>query len=384
MSLEVSECDGVLLRGNRIIVPVSLRKHVVRLAHEGHQGIVKTKQHLRSKVWWPRIDKEAEKLCRECYECQVVGSYQAPEPIESTKLPEKCWDHLAVDLLGPLPNGESVIVLVDYFSRYFETAFVRSTTSNKVIEFLDNVFARWGLPLSLRTDNAQQFIASEFQSYLREHGIHWRSTTPLWAQDNGEVERQNRSLLKSLRVAQLSKSRDVKAEYCRFLMAYRSTPHAVTGVAPIELMTGRPMRTKLPCLERPGLDSKHDDIRDRDALVKLKSKELADANRHVGRSDVAVGDKVLVRYTNPQNKLSSNYRPESQTVVAREGSEVVLESESGTLSRRNVSLTRPLLQDNKAVGQHSTVTVHPFNNQPLRKSSRVSRPPERYGVVVPH
>lgn len=74
-------------------------------------------------MWWPSIDREAERMCRECYECKVVSSYSAPEPIETTKLPEKCWDHLALDLLGPLPNSETVIVLVDYFSRYFEVGF---------------------------------------------------------------------------------------------------------------------------------------------------------------------------------------------------------------------------------------------------------------------
>jgi len=45
---ELSEIDGVLLRGSRIVIPVTLREHVLKLAHEGHQGIVKTKQRLRS------------------------------------------------------------------------------------------------------------------------------------------------------------------------------------------------------------------------------------------------------------------------------------------------------------------------------------------------
>ena len=48
-----------LLRGTRIVVPKVLRDKVVILAHEGHQGVVKTKYRLRSKVWWPGMDKDA-------------------------------------------------------------------------------------------------------------------------------------------------------------------------------------------------------------------------------------------------------------------------------------------------------------------------------------
>ena len=51
MSYELSEVQGVVLRDSRIVMSVSLRDHVIQLAHEGHQGVVKTKQRLRTKVW---------------------------------------------------------------------------------------------------------------------------------------------------------------------------------------------------------------------------------------------------------------------------------------------------------------------------------------------
>ena len=63
VSHELVCIEQVALRGTRIVVPRNLRRRVLGLAHEGHQGIVKTKGRLRSKVWWPGIDKEAEKKC---------------------------------------------------------------------------------------------------------------------------------------------------------------------------------------------------------------------------------------------------------------------------------------------------------------------------------
>ena len=96
-------------------------------------------------------------------------------------------------------------MIVDYYSRFFEVEFLRSTVSSKVIEACEEIFVRRGVPLSMRTDNGPQFASAEFQRFLQEYGVHWRSTTPLWPRANGEVERQNRSLLKSLKIAQLSK-----------------------------------------------------------------------------------------------------------------------------------------------------------------------------------
>ena len=104
---ELTNVGFVILRGTRIIPPQSLRGDIINLAHEGHQGIVKTKERLRSKVWWPGIDADAERKCRSCHGCQVV-SQTAPTqpPVKPTPLPQGPWEHLAADLLGPLPTGE--------------------------------------------------------------------------------------------------------------------------------------------------------------------------------------------------------------------------------------------------------------------------------------
>ena len=152
-------------------------------------------------MWFPGMDREAEQFCKGCFECQMVSRPGPPEPVVSTKLPDKAWQHLAIDILGPLPNGESLIVVVDYYSRYYEVEFMRSTTSGRVIEFCEGVFSRWGLPVSMRTDNGTQFASTSFLAYLRDNNVRWLSTTPLWPSANGEVERQNRSILKSLKVA---------------------------------------------------------------------------------------------------------------------------------------------------------------------------------------
>ena len=81
---------------------------MLKLAHEGHPGIVMMKKRLRSKVWWPGIDKDSERFCKECCGCKLVSKPIAPKPINRTKLPQGPWQDLACDLLGPLPSGDYV------------------------------------------------------------------------------------------------------------------------------------------------------------------------------------------------------------------------------------------------------------------------------------
>ena len=237
---ELAAVGFIVLRGTRIVVPQSLHRQVLELAHEGHQGIVRTKSRLRQKVWWPGIDKDAERLCPACVSCQSVNPPEVSPPIQPTPLPRHPWQHLAVDLLGPLPTGEHLMVLVDYYSRFYEVDVLRSTTSEVVIERLAAHFARHGFPDSLQSDNGPQFVSASFVAFLEEHGVQHRRTTPYWPRANGEVERQNRSILKALRITN-SQGLPLHRELTRYLSMYRTTPHVATGHTPASLLFNRPI-----------------------------------------------------------------------------------------------------------------------------------------------
>ena len=184
----------LVMRGNRIVIPQSLRSKVLEAAHEGHQGIVKTKTRLRTKVWWPKMDLDAERVCKSCHGCQVVGQFTVPEPMRRTEMPTGPWQDIAVDLMGPMPTGESLLVVVDYYSRYYEVVIMHSTTSRRIINALNEIFARYGFPHSLKSDNGAQFVSEEFERFLQEANIEHRTSPPLWPQANSEVEGQNRTL----------------------------------------------------------------------------------------------------------------------------------------------------------------------------------------------
>ena len=157
----------------------------------------------------------------------------------------------------------------------------RLTFQTKVIiKHVDKQFSRYGVPSTLRTDNRTNLVSAEMEEYLNEMSIKHRLITPLWTRANGQVERQNRSLLKAMRAARAEK-RDWRSELNKFLMADRSTPHTTTGKSPAELLYGMKMSTKLPEVgdlaesDEPG----HQQTRDRDAEKKQIGADYVD-KRH--------------------------------------------------------------------------------------------------------
>lgn len=350
---ELCAIGKLVLRGTRIVIPIDLREHVLELAHEGHPGIVAMKTRLRSKIWWPGIDKSIQKFCQSCYGCQLVSMPSKPEPLKRTELPSAPWQHLAADLLGPLPSNHYILVLVDYYSRYFEVAVTKNISSENIKSLISRFCLTHGLPLSIHTDNGPQFVSQNFKNFMFENGIVHHRTTPLWPQANGEVERQNRSIMKRIKIAQ-GEGRDWKSELEKFLIMYRSTAHTTTGVCPSELLFGRKIRTKLPEL----LDYRIDDyeVRDRDAEKKEKGKIYADMRRGACESDIHAGDKVLVRQERG-NKMSTPFKPSPFKVVEKTGNSVLVESGQGVQYRRNVThLKRFIERENTPMTslQHET------------------------------
>ena len=106
MKNELCTIGKLVLRGDRIVIPQSLRKSVLESAHEGHQGVVKTKSRLRTKVWWPKMDVDTGRMCKGCHGCRVVGQFSPPEPMQRAQPPTRPWQDVAADLMGPMPSGD--------------------------------------------------------------------------------------------------------------------------------------------------------------------------------------------------------------------------------------------------------------------------------------
>lgn len=199
-------------------------------------------------------------------------------------------------------------------------AVVRTITSEKTIECLETIFARHGLPEVLVSDNGPNLVSEKFEAFLKENGNKHGHVTTRWAQANGEVERQNRSILKRLQLAH-AEGKDWRRELVRYMAVYRTTPHQTTGQTPAFLLMGRYPRTKLPELSQP--THSDEETRDRDQLKKFKSKQYADASRSANMSEVKQGDLVLMKQ-DKKNKLSTTFEPQLYKVKEKKGNQVVV------------------------------------------------------------
>ena len=271
--------EGLLLRGTRIVIPQTLRTRSVQLAHEGHQGIVKTKTLLREKVWFPGIDGEVEAQIAHCLPCQAVGPANKPAPLQMTDMPHHPWQVVNIDFLGPVPTGEKLLVVIDQHSRFPEVEIMPTTTAAALIPRLDRIFATHGIPLTIVSDNGPSFDSAELARFMEENGIYHQRITPLWPQANATAERFMKPLLKAIQTAH-NKGRNWRRSLQQFLLNFRCTPHIATGASPAELLFNRKIRGKLPCVTE---DAHPTACRTRalrrDAARKSKAKKYADARR---------------------------------------------------------------------------------------------------------
>lgn len=150
------------------------------------------------------------------------------------------------------------------------------------------MFFRNGLPLIITSDNGPQFRSETFENYLVENGIKHRAVTPLHPATNGQVERQNRTLMKSIRIAQ-AESKDWRKEIRTYLFAYRTTPQSTTGA---ELMFKRTLRTKQPELDYRN-NTFDDRARERDAYSKYRNKTYMYGKLGAVESELEYGDSNL-------------------------------------------------------------------------------------------
>lgn len=132
-------------------------------------------------------------------------------------------------------------------------------------------------------------MSVEFRNFRETHSNYLNSTIPYWPQQNGEVERQNRSILKRLIISQ-STGRAWRDDLNEYLLVYRSSSHSTPQKTPAEMLFGRNIRDKLPSIHQPM--EVDEEVADKDKEKKEKGKQYADARRHAKVSDFRVGDEV--------------------------------------------------------------------------------------------
>ena len=314
-----------LMLGIRVVIPQKLQNSVLQELHNSHPGMQRMKSLARSHVWWPGLDRDIETMVKACTPCQQVKQAPAVAPLHPWIWPSRPWTRVHVDFAGPV-FGSSFLIVVDAHSKWPEVQEMKSTTAAKTIEVLRQMFARYGLPEQLVSDNGPQFIAEEFATFLKQNAVKHIKCAPYHPSSNGLAERFVRTFKEAMRTG----DRDNTPLHHRiesFLLTYRATPHATTGVSPCSLFLGRDIRTRLHVLT-PSLDS---------TVADSQAGQKSQHDRRAKEREFHVGQEVMVRNLRP----GPNYIP--GTIVERQGPLSYLVSvQDGVTWRRHVDHLKEL------------------------------------------
>ena len=185
---ELSVHEGCILWGSWVVVPKKGRKMVLQELHEGNPGMTRIKSLARMYVWWPGIDKEIEECVCTRQECQLNQSAPPETPMQPWKWPTRPWARIHLDYAGPF-LGRMFLILIDAHSKWIEAFCTTSATSSATVECLRQVFAQFGVPETVVTDNGTCFTSDEFELFLKMNGIRHLTSAPYHPASNGLAER---------------------------------------------------------------------------------------------------------------------------------------------------------------------------------------------------
>ena len=235
---ERSVVDGVLLKGQRVVVPDSMKTQMLTLIHEGHLGIEKCKRRAREILYWPNMNKDVYETVSRCDVCQEYRYAQPKQPLTMHERPDRPWAKVGCDLF--FLKQTPYLLTVDYYSHYPEIALLSNESGRQVIVQLKSLFARHGIASTLMSDGGPQFSSAEFRQFTNEWAIEHNMSSPYYPQSNGLVENCVKVVKRIL-----GKAADRGDDHYLAMLAYRSSP-LDCGKSPSELLFGRKIRSRLP------------------------------------------------------------------------------------------------------------------------------------------
>ena len=288
--------ENILMYGDRMVIPSSMRDEMLMKLHAGHLGITKTTMRAKQSMWWPGISPQIEAMITNCQHCQMHRNNQRSEPLMPRELPGRPWQQVDMDLLTH--RGKEYLVVSDVYSRWLEIVELTSTSSQSVIRQLKKIFSTFGYPDVMFSDNGPQFSSHDFQCFVTECNAVHKTSSPKYPQSNGGAENA---------VKQAKKILD-QPDPLLALMEYRSTPTTVTGYSPCELLQGRRMKTALPSTHdqlKPKLPDEYQ-VRSRHRHSKQQQKKHYD-RRNGARHMKTLEPGDIVRIRTPDQKQWGEY-----------------------------------------------------------------------------
>jgi len=213
LSLEYANLPGTskLLLGDvsqgqfRPLVPRAFRKKVCKLLHAlSHPGIKASQKLISQRFVWPCMRLEIKSFVNTCIACQQTKiNKHNIAPLQRFEVPDRRFQAIHLDLVGPLPPSEGysyLMTMICRFTRHVECIPLKEITAKSCADcFLLHWVARFGVPETVTVDRGRQWTSNLWKELTEFLGTRLCFTTAYHPAANGMVERVHRTLKVALR-----------------------------------------------------------------------------------------------------------------------------------------------------------------------------------------
>ena len=234
---EMTVQDGLIFRGDRVLVPQSLRSEMMKAVHSTHSGIEGCLKRARECIFWPGMSADIKNLISSCEVCQSYSSANQQETLIPHEVPSRPWEKVGLDLFEI--EGKDYLITVDYLSNFWEIDRLRDTKASTVIKALKAHFARYGSPCTVVSDNGPQFVSDNFKRFAKDFDFEHVTSSPYHSRSNGKAESAVKTAKSILR-----KNRE--EDQFLALLNHRNTPSQNSNTSPAQKFFNRRTRTLLP------------------------------------------------------------------------------------------------------------------------------------------
>ena len=173
-----------------------------------HPGVTRMYAFVQSQNL-PFSMEDVQKVSSSCTICQIRKPQFYKPPVSHLIKSTQPFERLNIDFKGPFPSASPnthMLTIVDEFSRFPFAFPCRDVSASTVTMCLDQLFAIFGMSAYVHSDRGSAFMSEELRGYLHDKGIATSRTTPYNPQGNGQCERYNGIVWRTITLALKSKN----------------------------------------------------------------------------------------------------------------------------------------------------------------------------------